>query len=97
MVDGRVVMTGERILRSVAGSGYDAKNRWGLPPVLPLSWSAFESARASASRTAEQVIASIRALCTQETLAKAEEFMGKAGVDVPRLVSIETALKKKIG
>ena len=97
MVDGRVVMTGERILRSVAGSGYDAKNRWGLPPVLPLSWSAFDEARRSAIRPAEEIVASIRSLSTAETRQKAEEFIKEAGVDVPRLVSIETALKKKIG
>ncbi len=97
MIDGRVVMTGERILRTVAGSGYDAKNRWGLPPVLPLSWSAFDAARVSASRTADEVIASIRLTATAETIAQAEDYISKAGGDVPRLVSIETALKKKIG
>lgn len=96
LVDGRVVLTGERILRTVAGSGYDAKNRWGLPPVLPLSWEAFASARASLARGPDEVIASIRALSTAETKEKAEGFIEKAGRDVPALCRVERALKEKV-
>jgi hypothetical protein len=97
LVDGRAVLTGERILRTVAGSGYDAKNRWGLPSVLPLSWSAFQAARASLQRSPDEVISAIRALATPETKEKAEGFIEKAGRDVPALVRVEEALKKKVG
>lgn len=97
MVESRVVMTGERILRTVAGSGYDAKNRWGIPPVLPLSWSAFDAARKAVQRSAAEVIVSIRQLATAEHREKAEGFIKEAGEDVPRLVAIESALRKKIG
>lgn len=96
LVESRLVLTGQRILRTVAGSGYDAKNRWGLPAVLPLSWSAFESARASTARTPEEIVASIRALANDETRGQAEEFIGKANGDVPRLVAVERALKQKV-
>jgi hypothetical protein len=96
LVDGRVVLTGERILRTVAGSGYDAKNRWNLPSVLPLSWDAFDVARRSTQRSADEVIASIRALATPETKEKAEGFITKAGQDVPALCRVEEALKKKV-
>jgi len=96
MVENRVVMTGERVLRTVAGSGYDAKNRWGLPPVLPLSWSAFDAARRAVQRTADEVRACIRSLTTASTAEKAEGFIRDAGEDVPRLVAVETALKKKV-
>lgn len=98
LVDGRVVLTGERILRTVAGSGYDAKNRWDLPAVLPLSWDAFDVARRSTQRSSDEVIASIRALTGGDrTLGeKAEGFITKAGQDVPALCRVEEALKKKV-
>lgn len=96
LVEGRAIMTGERVLYSSAGTGYDAKNRWGLPRALPLSWASFDGARRSLQRTPEEVTASIRMLATAETKEKAEEFILGAGSDVPRLVSIETALKKKV-
>lgn len=96
LIDGRAVHTGTRILRTVAGSGYDAKNRWQLPAVLPLSWKAFSEARTSLQRTPEQVRASIRALAQGDDVSKAEKYITDAGEDVPRLVSIENALKKKV-
>lgn len=98
MIDGRVVMTGERILRTVAGSGYDAKNRWGLPPVLPLSWAAFEAARRATQRSPGDIIKGILELVEKhpEHADKAREFITAAGSDVPKLVGIETALKKKV-
>lgn len=95
LVDGRVVLTGQRQLHTTAGSGYDAKNRWGLSPVLPLSWREFALERASFQRTPEDIVASIRALETSETKAKAEGYVAEAGADVPRLVAIETSLRKK--
>jgi AAA domain-containing protein len=97
LIEGRAIMTGSRVLYTSAGTGYDAKNRWGLPTVLPLSWGSFASARASLARTADEVRASIRSLATDaDAKAKAEDYMSKAGEDVPRLVSIETALRKKV-
>jgi hypothetical protein len=103
MFDGRAIMTGDRTLYTQAGTGYDAKNRWGLPPALPLfsggeryTWPKFASLIASMQRSPEEVIASIRSLTTAETKEKAEEFITKAGSDVPRLVATETALKKKV-
>jgi AAA domain len=96
LVEGRAVMTGERSLYTQAGTGFDAKNRWSLPPVLPLSWKSFQDARASARRTPEEVIAAIRAIATQDTKDKAEEFIKKAGLDTPALVRVENALKDKV-
>lgn len=97
LVDGRAVLTGERILRTVAGSGYDAKNRWQIDPVLPLSWVAFDAARKEMQRTPDEVKASIAGLVTDETKVKADEFVRNAGQDVRALVLIERALRKKVG
>jgi energy-coupling factor transporter ATP-binding protein EcfA2 len=95
--DKRVVMTGERILHTQAGTGFDAKNRWGLPKEMPLSWTEFERARQALCRTPDEVRKSILSLVTPETAAKAEEFTRTAGDDVVRLVSVENALRKKVG
>lgn len=95
LVEGRAVMTGARQLHTVAGSGFEAKNRWGLPAVMPLEWRAFSEARSSLQRTPHDVRASIMALTSPETREKAVEYIKEAGDDVSRLVSIENALKKK--
>lgn len=41
---GRAFDTGERIVRTVGTPAYTAKNRFSLPPVLPLNWSKFMTA-----------------------------------------------------
>jgi hypothetical protein len=97
MYEGRAVMTGERFLYTQAGTGYDAKNRWGLPKALPLRWEDFSSAVASYRRPAEAVVKSILSLAkTDEDRKKAQEFIEKASGDVPRLVAVESALLKKV-
>ncbi len=88
---GRVVATGVRELRTIAGGGYDAKNRLNLPDPMPLEWAAY----ARYLRTPEVVRESIRSLATGEDLAKAETYLAAAGDDVARLCSIETALIRK--
>lgn len=40
----RAVDTGQRVLRLSPSAAYDAGNRFGLPPSLPLNYSAFEEA-----------------------------------------------------
>jgi hypothetical protein len=98
LIEGRAVMTGARKLYTSAGTGYDAKNRWGLPTALPLSWSDFAQARASAQRTPEEVIASIRSLASHDAAirATAEQYIIESSGDVARLIRVEAALRKKI-
>lgn len=40
----RGMITGNRVIRTVRGTGYDAKNRYGLPATLPLDWDAVHEA-----------------------------------------------------
>lgn len=40
----RGVSTGSRLIFTERAAAYDAKNRYGLPPTIPLSWDEFESA-----------------------------------------------------
>lgn len=41
---GRGLHSGERIIHTQAGTGYEAKQRFDLPDPMPLEWSAFEKA-----------------------------------------------------
>ncbi len=40
----RAIVTGRRVLRTTRGTGYVAKNRFSLPPIIDLDWLAFETA-----------------------------------------------------
>jgi hypothetical protein len=97
LIEGKLVLTGNRVLRTEAASGYEAKNRWHLPPTLPLSWEAFTKARQATARDPVEIASAIRAMAKgspDET--KAEEFILKKPFDVAYLVSVEGALRAKL-
>lgn len=94
VVDGRIIMTGNRLLKTEAGSGFDAKNRWRLPAQMPLSWPAFAELRSNLQRSPDDIRATIRSMATAETKDKAEAYITQAGESVTRLFEIETALRK---
>lgn len=98
LYEGRMQTTGLRLLRTVSGSGYQAKNRYNLPPVMPLSARAFEEERAKLSRTPDEVRASIRGLASGDfvKLAPPDSVLTDAGDDVRKLCAVERALQKKI-
>lgn len=96
VVDGRSILSGERVLFTKATTGFKAKHRPNIASPIPLSWEAYSQAVAAVNRSAEDVIASIRKLATEETKALAEVHIDKAGSDVLRLVAVESALKKKL-
>ena len=60
----RSVYTGQRELLTTAGSGYVAKNRWGLPRTLPMDWKQLDAAikRFYDTTRPEDVVARIQAL-----------------------------------
>jgi hypothetical protein len=92
------VASGARLLHTERSAAYDAKNRYGLPPKLALSWDAFEAA-ANTVRTPEQVIESIKTLVAgkdaelEKTVAAAIE---KAGVDVTKLTQLKNWTAQKL-
>ena len=87
-----------RSLYTMAGSGYEAKNRWGLPRQLPLSVRALHEARIAGQRTADEVRASIRSIAASDAdlLAKAEERVKDRGDDVRALIAIERGVQAKL-
>ena len=99
--DRRAIVTGERVLRTSRGTGYEAKNRYALPDSLPLVWSALAAGMAAHGRpadTAETVRARIHSLASgTEYQAKAEDFVAAAGDDVGKLIGVEAALKARVG
>ena len=62
----RGVDTGARLLFTERRAAYDAKNRYGLPPTLPLSWSDFEAAvQAHQPASAEALAAEVQRKATE--------------------------------
>lgn len=54
-------ITGERVLKTQHAAAWDAKNRLGLPPEIPLSYAAFKAAIAKGDATPQQQKAPVEA------------------------------------
>lgn len=96
----RGVATGARLLCTERTAAYDAKNRYGLPDRLPLSWADFEAAVAAGTPADAEALRS-------EILRKAKELGGelekkvvetvaKAGEDAARLVEINNRVNARL-
>ena len=85
----RALLTGDRVLRTTKGSGFEAKNRYGLPQALPLRWSALRDVMPS------DVRARIRSIAGEHA-EKAEAFVAEAGNDAVKLLEIERVLREKV-
>ena len=96
--DGRAVMTGRRVLYTQAGSGFDAKNRWGLPAMIDLTgrnWSSVVASRRSPSAI-RVAIEAATSLLDAPTQTRVMADMVSAKDDVETLLAIETAVKEKL-
>jgi hypothetical protein len=95
--DKRVVMVGRK-LYTEAGSGFDAKNRWGLPAEMPLSWAAFESARTRGMRSTLDVLGAVNALdWPADQREKIQAYVDANRENVDKLLLLESSLKQKNG
>ena len=95
---GQMILSGQRVLRTQSGTGFEAKNRWNLPAVLPLDYAAFAAARAAGSRTEAQVreeIVSMGASAPEEVRARAADLMSRADT-IDKLITVEKWLKSKV-
>lgn len=84
---------GNRKLFTVRRAAFDAKNRLGLPPSLPLSWSEFERlARVGAPASIEEITNELQELAASMKDKSAAERMIQAataaGNDVTKLINI---------
>lgn len=97
---GKAFSTGARIIRTLRTAAYDAKNRYGLPEELPLSYADFDAAcRAHQPRDPEELIASIRARAAElggelekQTLASLE----RVGADATKLSQLNNWCNAKV-
>jgi hypothetical protein len=95
--DTRVIVTGERFLFTVRGSGFEAKNRFSMAPKLPLSWKAVEAAIARHRQSSAEVKAKILKIATgTKHEQKALAFLADAGDDLNKLIAIENGLLEAI-
>lgn len=96
----RGMSTGARVLHTTWDAAYDAKNRYGLPEEIPLSWSALEEAIAAGRHRGqalrEQIADGVTALADAEVSRKVETYLKDAGDDVGRLAEIANAVAMKL-
>lgn len=93
----RAIVTGERVLWTTRGTGFEAKNRYGLPAKMPLSWAALTAGIRAGTQDAAEIRARITALAAgTEHEARAAAFVADAGDDPQKLAAIESALSAKI-
>lgn len=93
--------TGARIMHTTWASAYDAKNRYGLPEELPLSWQAFEDAvNAAGPQRATELRAQIEAMLAQLTdatvISKARGYMEQAKDSATALAEVANAVAVKL-
>lgn len=95
----RAITTGARVLHTVKGSGFEAKNRYGITEPMPLSWGVLWSKIQAHGETAGDILAKIDLLASSfgdaEIVAKASQFVEQAAGDVQKLREIENALREK--
>jgi hypothetical protein len=95
--EARVILTGKRYLFTVRGSGYEAKNRFGIQPKLELSWSAVQEGIARHRQSAEVVEAKIAVLAKGTPFEeKALGYVKDAAKDVSKLLDVEYQLRTRL-
>jgi hypothetical protein len=97
----QLMLTGDRVLRTVAGSGYDAKNRWGLTEEIPLTWEAVRGAmgKAPAVEPPETILERIVRMLPDmpaPSLPAIQSAVDEAGLNVGKLLKIENRMKEKV-
>jgi hypothetical protein len=94
------ISTGARIMHSERTAAYDAKNRHGLPPTMPLDWQSLADA-VTAGQPAEPAllrehIESLLAHCAPELQERVRRAVSKAAESAPALARIANKLSADI-
>lgn len=71
------IQTGRRIMHTERRAAFDAKNRFGLPPVLPLSYQAFEEARGAVTSNVDKELEERLGAMDEETRKKFDAWFAK--------------------
>jgi hypothetical protein len=97
----RGVSSGARIMRTQWSAAYDAKNRYGLPPKMLLSWEDLQTEiTKNGPERSRNVIAEIEELkkltTDKDLLDKVAKSVSTAGDNFVRLSEIKTRLEKRV-
>lgn len=98
----RGVSTGARVIHTQRTAAFDAKNRFDLPPTLPLDWTAFAeavAAHAPADPTTlkARIAKMLESVSDDELRAKVIKALEAAGEDAARLAKVSDNLSARIG
>jgi len=89
------VMTGRRVLHTEARAAFEAKNRWSLPKVLPLSYEAVDRARRTSEGDAEGLFAELVQLVDDEEKKKIEGWLARQPIRKVAIAQAIAQLKNK--
>lgn len=96
----RGISTGARVIHTQRAAAYDAKNRYDLPPTIPLDWQAFHDAtKAHRPASPEQLVARIEKLleAADDVLrARVRAAVQKASSDAAQLAKIHNHLSAQM-
>jgi len=87
--------TGARIVSTERTAAWDAKNRYGLPQTLPLSYEDYARAKASPRSALElqlSISTKVEALNDAEVTAKVTQAVKEAGNDTTKLINIDNRM-----
>lgn len=97
----KITGIGSRVMHTQAGPGWDAKNRWNLPPLLPLDYGEYLAARAKGQVAPTETLVAeaktlIESLKDEPTKQKASAAVTKAGENATALAKIVDLLRTKV-
>lgn len=87
-----------RFLHTERTAAYDAKNRFGLPSRIPLSWSEFEGNREASGEQVAEALARIETLledANEKITTKARDMLKRAGKNTRKLAQLENWIQGK--
>ena len=98
----KVISDGARVMHTQHRGAFRAKNRYGLPEVLPLDWQAFvDAVQAKAPASPEKLRAKIEAILAQledaELKTKVIAAVAAASDDATKLAQYADTLSARIG
>jgi hypothetical protein len=98
----RAIGDGARVMFTEWRPAFDAKNRFGLPFQLPLSWEAYDQAtKKPAAKTISETKAELTDLLSQikddDLRAKVIDTVEKAGNDLTKLLAIKNRVQVRLG
>lgn len=89
------ISTGQRLVFTERDAAYDAKNRYALPPQLPLSWESFEKAAANGPTELRARISAIAANVGGQLEKEALESIVRCGDDPVKLAQLHSWIQSK--